>query len=122
MVLFNPALVLAPVEGLQLRQPTADLATRLGVSPEQLSPYHHIRQGAPPAVIFHGKADTTVPYATVEAFARKMAEAGNRCELYGYDGATHGFFNYGRGDSQAYLSTLQRMSKFLESLGYFKAQ
>jgi len=36
-----------------------------------------------------------------------------------FDGAAHGFFNYGRGDGSDYRKTVAAMDKFLESLGYF---
>lgn len=118
LVLFNPALILAPVgEGLPIGKVT-DLAARMGADPKALSPYHHIRKGAPPTIIFHGKADTTVPYRTVELFTRKMQELGNRCELVGFEGAGHGFFNYGRGGNRAFGETLRKADEFLASLGY----
>lgn len=121
LVLFNPALVLAAVSEAGLgKEAFAKLADRLGSEPEAVSPYHHVRRGAPPTIIFHGKADTTVPYATVEAFARKMAAAGNRCELEGYDGQAHGFFNYGRGNNEYFEKTLKRADQFLVSLGWLK--
>lgn len=121
LVLFNPALVLAaaPEAGLG-KEAFAKLADRLGTEPEAVSPYHHVGRGAPPTIIFHGKADTTVPYVTVEAFARKMAAAGNRCELEGYDGQAHGFFNYGRGGNEYFEKTLKRADQFLVSLGWLK--
>jgi acetyl esterase len=50
----------------------------------------------PPMAIFHGRAATSVPYADVEQFCLKAQALGNRCELHGYDGATHGFFNPSR--------------------------
>lgn len=121
LVLFNPALVLAAVSEAGLDKAAfAKLADRVGTEPEAVSPYHHVKRGAPPTIIFHGKADTTVPYRTVEAFARKMTAAGNRCELEGYDGQTHGFFNYGRGNSEYFEKTLKRADQFLVSLGYLK--
>jgi len=117
LVLFNPALVLAPVGGVEgVKVP--DLKERAGVDPVEISPWHHVRKGAPPAIIFHGKADTTVPYITAEMFANKMKEAGNRCDLVGFEGATHGFFNFGRGNNEAYRETLKRTDQFLVSLGY----
>jgi acetyl esterase/lipase len=122
LVLFNPALVLAPVEGLPFPRNLAELTERLGAEPQALSPYHHIRKGAPPTIIFHGKADTTVPYRTVELFTQRMLEAGNRCELVGFEGAAHGFFNYGRGNNKAYYETLHKMEEFLASLGYLSAR
>jgi len=117
MVLFNPALVLAPAPGVAAQMP-ANLAERTGGDPAAVSPYQHVKKGAPPAIIFHGKADTTVPYVTAEAFATKMVKAGNRCELAGYEGQTHGFFNYGRGGNEYYEKTMARTEEFLRSLGY----
>jgi len=120
LVLFNPVLVLAPVPEAGFGKAAfAKLADRIGSDPETVSPYHHVKQGAPPTIIFHGKADTTVPYGTAEAFTKKMVAAGNRCELEGYEGQTHGFFNYGRGDSTYYEKTLKRADQFMVQLGYF---
>ena len=117
-VLFNPALVLAPMEGLVLEGfGTRVPEERLGTKPENLSPAHHVKRGTPPMIVFHGKADTTVPYVTAEAFARVMKAAGNRCDLVGYDGQPHGFFNHGRKDGK-YAETLAAMDAFLVSLGW----
>jgi acetyl esterase/lipase len=120
MVLFNPALVLAEAPGLSIAEAEkiAALRQRIGVDPVLISPYDHVHQGVPPTIIFHGRADTTVPYLTADLFTRRMNEMGNRCELVGYDGATHGFFNYGRGDGSAYIDTVRRMDQFLVSLGW----
>ena len=118
-VLFNPALVLAPLEGKDSGRLTTKLtAERLGIEPEAISPAHHLKAGAPPILIFHGKADATVPFATSEVFAAKMKAAGNRCELVGYEGEGHGFFNYGRGGNRFFRETLTKTDEFLASLGY----
>ena len=85
------------------------------------SPLQHVDTGAPPTIVFHGKADTTVPYKTAEAFCQAMAEARNRCELVGYDGRPHGFFNYTRSRA-AYTSTVWHMDRFLASLGYLEGE
>ncbi len=113
LVLFNPALVLTL---------TPDASNRLGAPAESVSPYHHVRKGAPPTIIFHGKSDTTVPYGQADAFTQKMREAGNRCDLEGYEGQTHGFFNFGRGGDEYFHKTVQRADEFLVSLGYLKRQ
>ena len=116
LVLFNPALVLAPLEGYNFGSGGARISEeRFGTKPERISPVHHVNQGAPPTIILHGKADTTVPFATVEAFTAVMKKAGNRCDLIGYEGADHGFFNSGKEDSK---DTMRRMDEFLKSLGY----
>lgn len=119
LVLFNPALVLAPMAGLALEGfGTRVPAERLGAEPVALSPAHHVKRGTPPAIIFHGRSDTTVPYATAEAFARVMRDAGNRCELVGFEGQGHGFFNAGRAEGRFHRETLAATERFLESLGF----
>lgn len=121
LALFNPAVVLAPMQGIDLGR-AVDLRQRAGVEPMELSPYHHVKAGAPPAIIFHGKADTTVPYATVEMFTKAMKQAGNRCDLNGYEGEVHGFFNFGRGGNKSFLDTVKKMDCFFASLGYLTGE
>lgn len=118
LVLFNPATVLAPFPGLDLKGFGAGLdKARFGCEPVEISPLHHVKKGTPPTIIFHGKADTTVPYTTVEKFAEVMKAAGNRCELVGYEGQPHGFFNKSK-----YAETLAATDTFLVSLGYLTAK
>jgi acetyl esterase len=118
LVLFNPALVLAPLEGYSFAAHGERISEeRFGAKPEKLSPAHHVKQGAPPTIIFHGKADTTVPYSTAEAFTAEMKKVGSACELVGYENAQHGFFNSTKPDAK---DTIDRMTTFLKSLGYIK--
>ncbi len=97
LALFNPAVVLSPIDGLPLddasKKKADGIEARLGVEPTKLSPAHHVRKDLPPCVIFHGEADTTVRIQTVEKFTELMTKAGNRCELHRFPGAPHGFFN-----------------------------
>jgi acetyl esterase len=120
LALFNPAVVLAAADGLTAdnQERVASLKERMGVEPRELSPFHHVRKGAPPTIVFHGKADTTVPYATAEMFAKAMTDAGNKCVLVGYEGEKHGFFNYGRGGNENYERTTAALDEFLAGLGY----
>lgn len=120
LILFNPDLIMEPVPGILKKNDPAEMQKRMGVPLIEISPYHHIAKGAPPTVIFHGKADTTVSYANAEAFARKMSDLGNRCELHGYEGKNHGFFNYGRDGNKAFQDTLEKTDAFLVSLGYLQ--
>ncbi|MEI7651523.1 MAG: alpha/beta hydrolase [Verrucomicrobiota bacterium] len=118
LLLFNPAVVLAPFPGLDLKGFGIGLdKEKLGCEPTELSPLHHVRKGLPPTIIFHGKADTTVPYTTVEKFTEVMKASGNRCELVGYDGEKHSFFNKSK-----YAETLATADDFLVSLGYIPAK
>ncbi|MCX6610133.1 MAG: alpha/beta hydrolase [Acidobacteria bacterium] len=70
LLLFNPVLVLAPGEAVDPGLNRA-LTERLGGDPKAVSPFHHLSKDAPPTIIFHGKADTTVPYRTVEAYQQR---------------------------------------------------
>lgn len=120
MLLFNPAVVLAPVEGLPPDDRAPLRESRIGTNPRDLSPYHHIAPGAPPTAIFHGTADKTVSHASVVAFTKAMQQAGNACELFSYDGEGHGFFNYSRGRNKMFTTTLEQADKFLASLDYLQ--
>jgi acetyl esterase len=111
LALFNPALDLSAPR----------LREMIGEQALDISPLHHVREGAPPTIIFHGTADTTVPFKQAEDFCSAMKKHGNRCELMPYEGRTHGFFNYGRGDGEDYRTTLRATDEFLVSLGYLKA-
>jgi len=124
LILFNPALVLAELEGEPPLSPKQmeGLPERMGTAPKNLSPFHHVAKGAPPTIIFHGKADSTIPYKTAEQFTAAMKREGNECELQGFDDQAHGFFNYGRGDGSHYETTVKQMDGFLISLKYIKAK
>ena len=134
LALFNPAVMIAPLADFDVsgfdEAKFLDIASRTGVPPEQISPIHHVRSGMPATIIFHGKADSTVPYATVEEFTQRMQAAGNRCELSGFEGAPHGFFNAARGRDAANreratqwnLRTLLQLDRFLASLGWLDDQ
>ena len=118
LVLFNPATVLTTFPGLDLKGFGADLdKEKFGCEATEISPLHHVKKGVPPTIIFHGKADTTVPYTTVEKFTEVMKAAGNRCELIGYEGQPHSFFNKSK-----YAETLAAADDFLVSLGYLPAK
>ncbi len=120
LVLFNPALITAPgATGIaDYESKMAMSGNRAGVPAEDFSPYRHIRTGLPPTIIFHGMDDPTVPFFTVKLFTEKMKENGNRCELVGYKGEKHGFFNYGKKSNGPFVSTLEKMDAFLVTLGY----
>lgn len=108
LVLFNPA-VDTTAEGLK---------NRVGDRGKEASPLHHVRTGLPPMAIFHGRSDTTVPYASVEAFCKAANDAGGACQLFGYEGAPHGFFNPSREGGKWYAETLSEADRFLTKIGY----
>jgi acetyl esterase/lipase len=118
MILFNPACTLAPIAGWQPSgiRPGKLSAKRFGVEAEVISPAHHIGPHTPPTLILHGKADTTVPYASVVAFESAMKQAGRPCKLVGYDGAEHTFFRR----AEYYEKCLAEADSFLVDLGWIK--
>ena len=105
-VLFNPAV------------DTTMARDRFGERARDASPFHHIRKGLPPMLIVHGKADTTVPYSSVESFCERVKDAGADCQLIGYEDAPHGFFNQGVANDLWYRDTLLEADRFLTRLGY----
>jgi dienelactone hydrolase len=59
---------------------------------------------------------------TVRDFCAGVQAQGRRCDLALHEGATHAFFNPGRGDGQGYPKTLAEMTAFLRSLGWLPAR
>ena len=114
LLLFNPAVVIADLEGTQRSEA---LAERFERPLRAMSPYHHVAPGHPPTIIVHGAADTVVPLDDALAYCERVVAAGGDCNPVLYDGAGHGFFN-----REPYFdSTLQQMLGFLERLGWLDA-
>jgi acetyl esterase len=107
VVLFNPAVDTTAVPAF-------------GDRGRDGSPLHHIRPGLPPTLIVHGKADATVPYADVDRYCSEATKQGNRCQLIGYENATHGFFNPQNADGKWYRETLLEVDRFLVGIGYLR--
>jgi len=85
-----------------------------------ISPNHHIKKGIVPTLVFHGKADKTVPFENAERFNLLMNEAGNDCRLESYEGEEHGFFNgpFFRGEKankSIYTDVVDKSYAFLKS-------
>jgi len=92
---------------------------------KEISPFHNIRKGAPPTIVFLGSNDKLIPVSTADEFDAKMEAAGSRCDTHIYEGATHGFFNFGKKgkDGTNYFNdTVHKMDKFLSSLGWLKGE
>ena len=108
LVLFNPA--------LQLDSPRAAEAAALPdvAALRAFSPFQHVKPGHPPTLILHGEDDTTVPIAGTREYAMRVTELGGRCEVVGYEGQVHAFFN----KSPYVERTHERMELFLAELGW----
>lgn len=122
LLLFNPACVLAPIDGKMPwnEDRSEEMRERMGVDPIAISPAHHVDAGDPPAALFHGVEDPTVSVETAEIFTAKMNEAGVQCRLFAYEGEKHGFFNFGRGDNRMFEATTKDMESFLTELGWLE--
>lgn len=83
---------------------------------EEISPLHHIKEGAPPNIVFLGDRDQYLSVATARIWKQKMAAAGACSELHIYEDRGHGFFNYG----QDRTDTLMKTDAFLVELGYLE--
>jgi acetyl esterase/lipase len=95
--------------------------------PRDISPDEHVRPGLPPTVIVEGRQDTVTPLPGVQLFTDRMKSAGNRCELYVFDGAGHLFTPVGtpddgipKPDPTIESAAFARLDAFLVSLGYMK--
>jgi hypothetical protein len=58
-----------------------------------------------------------VPYSSAAEFSERMNKVGNRCQLVGFEGEGHGFFN-----SKKMKETLDQADDFLVSLGYLPSK
>ncbi|HSI64477.1 MAG TPA: alpha/beta hydrolase [Candidatus Saccharimonadia bacterium] len=103
LVLFNP------VVKLDFRSAAESTAAQQEET-LKVSPFHHLKAGHPPTMIFHGDADTTVPIATVQAYAAKVTELGGSCEVVSFSGQQHAFFN----KEPFVWDTLKKAEAFLE--------
>ena len=113
LVLFNPA--------VDTTHSTGSAPDRFGVRGRDGSPVHHLAAGLPPTLILHGKADTTVLYADVDRYCSRARTFGNQCQLVGYEGATHGFFNSDTVAGKWRSETLLEADRFLTKIGYLPA-
>jgi len=89
-----------------------------------ISPSDHVRGGLPPTLIFHGTADSKVPFGSVERFTKLMKDAGNTCMLVPFDGKGHGFYNGShfrpRNGDADFNITMEKSIDFLIGLGFLE--
>lgn len=85
---------------------------------QEISPQEHVVAGAPPTLFLIGTADRIIPMTTALRFQAAMQKHGNRCDLFFFSGADHGFFQYKKRDRGSYDQTVSAMDAFLVSLRY----
>ena len=90
---------------------------------QEISPYHNIREGAPPTIVFLGSEDKLIPVRTAQAYEAKMKKVGAICKTHIYEGQPHGFFNEGRSKDPNYFNmTVHSMDKFLVDLDWLEGK
>ena len=97
---FNPALDMVGFGKQRAGNATASTSRFLGktydVDPEIYriaSPIAQANAKAPPTLLLHGDADTTVPHQQSVEFQKALRSKGVKAELVTAPGAGHGFFN-----------------------------
>ena len=80
--------IAGPYDFLPLKDP-ALIDIFGGEQVETTQPIHYADNRAPPMLLAHGKADTTVGAGNSRRMARRLSEAGNTVELIQYDGIGH---------------------------------
>jgi acetyl esterase len=84
-----------------------------------VSPYHNLKAGLPPALAFHGTKDSQVPFYSVQLFATRTRELGNRFDLVTFEGSDH-YLGEGHPEYARYFNEaiLERSDAFLRELGF----
>ena len=121
LVLYNPLLLTADLPGrFSLTPDRAEMFEKLaGTNGRDISPAHHLGTWLPPTLIMHGRDDNLVPFAGSEAFCQMALELGADCQLIGFAGADHGFFNAGFSPDNVHLrQTTDHLVSFLLRLGW----
>lgn len=87
-----------------------------------ISPYHNLKAGLPPALAFHGRKDSMVPYFIAQTFATRTQALGNPFELVTLEGRDH-YLGEGNERYARYFDEgiLERTDAFLRQLGYLPA-
>lgn len=113
----DPADVSARPDALILMYPVIDTSAdgygqaKIGDRWRELSPVHNVRGGLPPALIFHGTADSVTPYVGAKSFHDHSTAAGNTSTLITHPGGRHGYIIF---DLAEYDRALMQMREFLK--------
>lgn len=82
---------------------------------QDISPLHNIKGNTPPSIVFFGTNDGLISLDSMYAFQEKTQNTGSISELHLWEGAGHGFFNYGRG---YYNEVLTKVVAFFKTLNW----
>jgi len=112
VVAFNPVLDLRELDDTPgVRQFMGGSRHEVGEALyEEASPICQVGPGAPPMLLLHGDADSTVPHHQSVRFCEALEAAGGTAELFTAPGAAHAFFNR----PPWFEPTLDRMTAFFQ--------
>ncbi|MFC5051840.1 alpha/beta hydrolase [Rubritalea spongiae] len=79
----------------------------------EISPYHNIREGLPPTIVFFGSDDHCIKLPLIQAFQTDMEKAGNECVTHIYDKEKHGFFHISKGGRKIFEDVMNKVDGFL---------
>lgn len=83
---------------------------------KRVSPSEQLEKNAPPIIVFHGKADNTVPFGHSEKLVKGWQKKKNQAELIEFETARHIDFNLNV-NPQIYELALKSADYFLTNLG-----
>lgn len=113
-----------PIAGI-LYSPLTDITSKKGILGElfpddkvakDVSPSEQHDKNAVPLIIFHGKADQTIPFSMSERFVKAYKRKKNRIEFMEFETARHIDFNLNV-NPQYYELTIRAADGFLVELG-----
>lgn len=88
--LYKPAALILVSAAADTSQVTGQRAERFAGHGNDLSATQHLDAKMPPVLMFHGDADTTVPYRIAEDLHKALVSTGNDCEFVTIPGGGHG--------------------------------
>ena len=116
LVLFNPALILAPFNGNDFGVKYRLTAEFVGVEPKAVSPIHHLSADSPPTWIGHGTKDSLIPIETARAFRDEMKKEGGTCVFMEAEGMPHAFHYR----DPWFTKSMENIEKFFQGLGWLE--
>jgi len=116
LILFNAVLNVPEVVPVHRKKVRKILEKRA----IEISPIHNVHKGAPPTIVFHGTADSNVPFHQATLFCEEMKKYENHCEVIPFEGRAHGFFNFSKEGNPDFLATMEKTKDFLTTLEYLK--
>ena len=113
-------------DGLVLYSAIVDTSSKKGFGLEhflkpadgdRVNPSKHIAKNLPPMLFLHGAGDRILPIATVARFAKQIARKRNACDMVGFEGKDHSFYNFNV-DPGGYEAALAEVDRFLAAQGF----